>query len=94
MILELELIPAYVPPPGEFLKMEISLKACSNDFSRFQGPFRRNKVTTLSRLTLIPKMELEARGWTQKDFAEIINKPQQAISEIVKGKKRLLAEFA
>ena len=31
-------------------KMRMSLKACSNDFSRFPGPFRRNKVTTRSRL--------------------------------------------
>ncbi len=31
--------------------------------------------------------ELDARGWTQGDFAEIIGKPLQAVNEILMGKK-------
>jgi HTH-type transcriptional regulator/antitoxin HigA len=38
--------------------------------------------------------ELEARGWTQKDLAKVIDRPLQAVNEIVKGKKRITAETA
>jgi len=38
--------------------------------------------------------ELDARGWTQKDFAEITGRPSQAISEIVHGKKLITPETA
>ena len=42
----------------------------------------------------ILRRELAARGWTQRDLAEIIGRPQQAISEIVQGSKRITAETA
>lgn len=29
--------------------------------------------------------ELEARGWTQKDLAEIMGRPVQTINEIIRG---------
>lgn len=38
--------------------------------------------------------ELEARGWSQADFAEIIGRPVQFVSEIVNGKKEITAESA
>jgi len=38
--------------------------------------------------------ELEARGWTQKDLAAIMNRPEQAISEIIHGEKQITAETA
>lgn len=38
--------------------------------------------------------ELEARGWTQGDLATILNRPLQAINEIINGKKRITAETA
>ncbi len=38
--------------------------------------------------------ELEARGWTQKDLAKIMGRPEQAISEIVRAKKRITSETA
>jgi HTH-type transcriptional regulator/antitoxin HigA len=38
--------------------------------------------------------ELEARGWTQRDFARIVDRPLHAINEIVLGKKRITAETA
>jgi HTH-type transcriptional regulator/antitoxin HigA len=38
--------------------------------------------------------ELEARGWTQKDLAEIMGRPEQAISEIINGKKQITPETA
>lgn len=31
--------------------------------------------------------ELEARSWTEKDLAEIINRPPEAIYEMIQGKK-------
>lgn len=38
--------------------------------------------------------ELEARGWTQKELATIIGRPEQAISEIVNAKKQITPETA
>ncbi len=42
----------------------------------------------------ILKDELEARGWTQGDFAEIIGRPLQAVNEILMGKKAITPETA
>jgi HTH-type transcriptional regulator/antitoxin HigA len=42
----------------------------------------------------IIRRELEARGWQQKDLAEIMGRPEQAISEIVNGKKQITPETA
>lgn len=42
----------------------------------------------------IIKRELDARGWTQKDLAEIMGRPAQAVSEIVRGHKRITPETA
>jgi HTH-type transcriptional regulator/antitoxin HigA len=38
--------------------------------------------------------ELEARGWTQAEFAEILNRPAQFVSEIISGKKEITRESA
>jgi HTH-type transcriptional regulator/antitoxin HigA len=38
--------------------------------------------------------ELEERGWTQLDLAEIMGRPPQAINEIIKGKKAITPETA
>jgi HTH-type transcriptional regulator / antitoxin HigA len=38
--------------------------------------------------------ELEARGWTQKDLAEITARPMQTINEIVQAKKQITPETA
>ncbi len=38
--------------------------------------------------------ELEERGWTVTEFAEILGRPIQAISEILNGKKEITAETA
>lgn len=38
--------------------------------------------------------ELDARGWSQKDLAEIIDRPSQVINEIVRGTKQLTPETA
>ena len=38
--------------------------------------------------------ELDARGWTQVEFAEIIGRPVQAINEIVNGKRGVTARTA
>lgn len=40
------------------------------------------------------KRKLEARGWTQKDLVEIMGRPPQAISEIVRGAKQITPETA
>ena len=38
--------------------------------------------------------ELEARGITQKDLAQMMGRPPQAISEICRGKKSITADTA
>ncbi len=38
--------------------------------------------------------ELEARGWTQKDLAEIMGRPHQTINGIIKGNKQITPETA
>ena len=38
--------------------------------------------------------ELEAWGWSQAEFAEIIDRPAQVISEIIAGKKEITRESA
>jgi HTH-type transcriptional regulator/antitoxin HigA len=38
--------------------------------------------------------ELEGRGWNQADFAEIIGRPAQFVSEIIAGKKEITRESA
>lgn len=38
--------------------------------------------------------ELEARGWTQAEFAEILSRPAQFVSEIISGKKEITRESA
>lgn len=38
--------------------------------------------------------ELEARGWTQADFAEVLGRPTQFVSEIISGKKEITRESA
>lgn len=38
--------------------------------------------------------ELEARGWSQGEFAEIIGRPEQFVSEILSGKRQLTRDSA
>ena len=38
--------------------------------------------------------ELDERGWTVTEFAEIIGRPVQAVSEILNGKKEITTETA
>ena len=42
----------------------------------------------------ILKEELEARGWTQKAFAQVIGRPAQMVNEIISGKKSITPETA
>jgi len=42
----------------------------------------------------IIRRELDARGWTQKDLAQIMERPAQAVSEIVRGHKQITPETA
>jgi HTH-type transcriptional regulator/antitoxin HigA len=38
--------------------------------------------------------ELDARGWSQAEFAEILDRPAQFVSEIIAGKKEITRESA
>ena len=52
------------------------------------------KAARVSPPGRILKQELEARGWTQKDLANIMNRPPQVINEIIKGTKQITPETA
>jgi HTH-type transcriptional regulator/antitoxin HigA len=38
--------------------------------------------------------ELEARGWTQDDLAQIMGRPLRLVNELVNGKKQITPETA
>ena len=38
--------------------------------------------------------ELEARGWSQRDLAEILGRPLQSINQIINGRKAITAQTA
>jgi HTH-type transcriptional regulator/antitoxin HigA len=38
--------------------------------------------------------ELEERGWSEREFAEIVGRPAQAVSEILNGRKQIVPETA
>jgi HTH-type transcriptional regulator/antitoxin HigA len=40
------------------------------------------------------KDELDARGWTQTQFARIIGRPIQIVNQIIKGRKSVTPETA
>jgi HTH-type transcriptional regulator/antitoxin HigA len=42
----------------------------------------------------ILKRELAARGWTQKDLAQILGRPPQVITEIIRGTKQITPDTA
>ena len=42
----------------------------------------------------ILKEELEARGWTQSDLAEVLGRPIQVVNEIIRGKKAIIPATA
>jgi HTH-type transcriptional regulator / antitoxin HigA len=56
-------------------------------------------TTTFSPAEVFPpgdflREELDERGWTVTEFAEIIGRPVQAVSEILNGKKEITPETA
>jgi HTH-type transcriptional regulator / antitoxin HigA len=51
-------------------------------------------VVPLVPVGQILSMELEERGWTQADFATVIDRPTQFVSEIISGKKEITRESA
>jgi HTH-type transcriptional regulator/antitoxin HigA len=56
-------------------------------------------TTTLSPAEAFPpgaylRDELEERGWTGEEFAEIIGRPVQTVSEILNGRKQIVPETA
>ena len=40
------------------------------------------------------RSELDARGWTQRDLALILDRPLPAINEIIQGKRAISQEMA
>lgn len=40
------------------------------------------------------KEELDARGWTQADLADVMGRPRQLVNELISGKKELTPETA
>ncbi len=40
------------------------------------------------------RVELQARGWTQRLFARRMGRPTQAVNEIIRGRRQITAETA
>jgi len=40
------------------------------------------------------KDELDARGWTQIEFADMVNRPVILVNEIIKGRENITSELA
>ena len=38
--------------------------------------------------------ELEERGWTQRDLADVLGRPLQTVNQIINGRKRVTPETA
>jgi len=56
-----------------------------------------NNTILPARLVLpgrILRRELDSRGWTQKELAKIMGRPEQMISEIINGSKQITPETA
>ena len=51
-------------------------------------------VADISPVGEILADELDARGWTQTDFAEVLGHPTQFVSEIISGEKEITRESA
>lgn len=51
-------------------------------------------MADLSSVGEILADELDARGWTHTDFAEILGHPTQFVSEIISGEKEITHESA
>lgn len=43
---------------------------------------------------VVLRKELEARGWTQVDLARVLGRPEQTVSQIIRGKKQITPETA
>ena len=55
---------------------------------------RAMEVTTITHPGFILGMEIRARGFTQKSFAEQIALQQSHLSEIIKGKRGISGQLA
>ncbi len=49
---------------------------------------RRRRAEAFAPGDLI-REELESRGWTQRDLAEILNRPLQVVNEIINGRRAI-----
>jgi addiction module HigA family antidote len=57
-------------------------RSCGNGAKKFTSARVSSPGEILSE-------ELEERGWTQKDLAKIMDRSEQAIAEIINGKKQI-----
>ncbi|MEW6755453.1 MAG: HigA family addiction module antitoxin [Candidatus Latescibacterota bacterium] len=63
---------------------------CWTRWSRSSATCTRRTSRSLARC----RDELEERGWTQKDLAEILGRPLQSVNQIINGRKRITPETA
>lgn len=63
-------------------------------------PLSRNLLVTELSNTPVPspgdfiKKEMEARGWTQRDLARVLDRPLPTVNEIIQGKRAVMPEMA
>src|SRR5262249_12598153 len=58
------------------------------------GPGKRRAPAEVFPPGEFVREELEARGWTQGDLAQIMGRPERLVSELITGKKQITPETA
>ncbi len=65
---------------------------------RFAFADRKLRQTLIPAMVVFPgesiQEELTARGWTQRQLAQKLGRPIQAVNEIIKGRRQITAETA
>ncbi|WP_244142172.1 HigA family addiction module antitoxin [aff. Roholtiella sp. LEGE 12411] len=77
--------------PHNYRYRRLSLTEAAGEDSSMSHTLTAARVPAPGRIL---SRELEARGWTQKDLAEIMGRPIQTINEIIRGSKQITPETA
>jgi HTH-type transcriptional regulator / antitoxin HigA len=75
--------------------MSASKRTGNTDRAPVRGrPFMGRPVAQVFPPGEFIREELEARGWTQRDLAEVLGRPLQTVNAIINGKKEITPRMA